>query len=61
MIGFYDLLGGNKARTKVLPSVIAYRAHLSNQFYHVFTMLISMPRFESINFFPKLGQKLRYF
>ena len=31
----YDLLAGNKARTKVLPSANTYRTHLGNQFNHI--------------------------
>ena len=50
MIGRYDLLTGNKARTKVLPLVIAFIAHLCNQFNHVLAVLISMSNFRSINF-----------
>ena len=32
MIGFFDLMAGNKTRTEVLPSAIAHVAHLCNQF-----------------------------
>ena len=53
MIGFYDLLAGNKTRNEVLPSAIAYRVYLRNQFNNVFTVLIFVPRFKSIIFLPK--------
>ena len=53
MIGIFDLLAGNNAKTEVLPSAIAFRAHFCNQFDHVFTVLISVPCFQSINVLPK--------
>ena len=53
MIECYDLLVGNKARTKVLPLTTAYIAHLRNQFDHVFTVLIFLPRFKTIYFYRK--------
>ena len=51
MIEGCDLLTGNEARSEVLPLAITCIAHLCCQFWHVFALLISMPRFKSVNFY----------
>ena len=38
MIGFYDLLAGNKVGTEVLSLAIVYIAHLGNYFNHIFAV-----------------------
>ena len=51
MIRFYGLMAGNKARTEVLSLASpTYCSPFMQQFNHVFAILISMPRFKSINF-----------
>ena len=45
----YDLFACNKM-VEILPLATALEAHLRRQFNHVFALLVSMPRFESINF-----------
>ena len=63
MIGFHDLLAGNKARTKVFTISHPHIAHLPKQFNNVFAVLISLPRFKSTNFYqnrPKITGKLLF-
>ena len=46
---FYDLQACNKT-AEILPLATTLITHLRSQFIHVFALLISMPRFKSINF-----------
>ena len=46
---FFDLQACNK-KAEILPLATTLITHVRGQFIHVFALLISMPRFKSINF-----------
>ena len=46
----YVLSACNK-KAEILPLAIALVAHLHSQLIRVFTLLVSMPNFKSINFY----------
>ena len=47
-------------RSEILAIAISHMAHICNLYNHVFALLISMPRFNSINFYQN-GPKIKIF